>query len=59
MYFIDSWLLMLKAEQVRKAVQKVYSINMRSILEVTAQELRTGRWKVLVTGKEKLLKEFE
>ena len=43
MYFINLWLLMLKAEQVRKAIQKVHGINVRSILEVTTQELRTDR----------------
>ena len=44
---------------MRKTIKETFSINVRSMLEVTAVGLRTGRWRILVTEKEKLKKEFE
>ena len=44
---------------MRKAIKETFSINIRSVLEMTAVGLRTGRWRVLVIEKENLKKEFE
>ena len=44
---------------MKEAIQKTHRINIRSILEIKSKEMRTGRWRVLITGKKALKKKFE